>query len=242
MIQQKTRSRLTRAIFSLVTAALCSTSLLARADNENERITKAGVVFQELVNASNGIPTDLLNKADCVIVLPSVKKGGLIIGAQYGKGVMSCRSGANFNGKWSAPIMMQSSGGSFGLQAGGEETDFVVLVMNDEGARKVMKGKAKLGADASVAAGPVGRDAEASTNASLTAEMLSYSRTKGVFGGLSLSGTSLGPDSGDNEKLYGKKVSGEEIFSGSVQPPASAQTLLSELHKASPKRLEKGKS
>ena len=114
--------------------------------------------------------------------------------------------------------------------------------MNDEGARKVMNGKAKLGADASVAAGPVGRDAEASTNASLTAEMLSYSRTHGVFAGVSLSGTSLGPDSGENEKLYGKKVSGEEIFSGSVKPPASARTLLSELHKASPKNLGKGKS
>jgi lipid-binding SYLF domain-containing protein len=239
VIQQKTRYRLTRAIFSLVIAALFSTSLLARADDANERLTKAGQVFQELVNASNGIPANLLNKADCVIVLPSVKKAGFIVGGQYGKGVMSCRSGANFNGQWSAPIMMQSSGGSFGLQAGGEATDFVVLVMNDEGARKVMKGKAKLGADASVAAGPVGRDAEASTNATLTAEMLSYSRAKGVFGGVSLSGTSLGPDSGDNEKLYGKKVSGEEIFSGSVQPPASAQTLLSELNKASPKRLEK---
>ena len=241
MIQQKTCYRLTRAV-SLVTAALCSVSLLARADDENERITKAGQVFQELVNSSNGIPTNLLNKADCVIVLPSVKKGGFIVGGQYGKGVMSCRSGASFDGKWSAPIMMQSSGGSFGLQAGGEETDYVILVMNDEGARTVMKGRAKLGADASVAAGPVGRDAEASTTATMQAQMLSYSRAKGVFGGLSLEGTSLGPDQGDNEKVYGKKVSGEEIFSGSVKAPASAGTLLSELQKASPKNLGKGKS
>lgn len=198
-------------------------------------------MFQELVNSPNGIPTKLLNKADCVIVLPSVKKGGLIIGGQYGKGVMSCRSGANFNGKWSPLIMMQSSGRGFGLQAGGEETDYVILVMNDEGARTVMKGRAKLGADARVAAGPVGRDAEASTSATMQARMLSYSRAKGVFGGLSLEGTSLGPDEGDNKKLCGKKVSGGEIFSGRIHAPASAGALLSELQKASTKNLAKGK-
>jgi lipid-binding SYLF domain-containing protein len=138
--------------------------------------------------------------------------------------------------------MMQSSGGSFGLQAGGEATDFVVLVMNDKGARAVLHGKAKLGADASVAAGPVGRDAEASTNAALSAEMLSYSRAHGVFGGVSLSGTSLGPDSGDNEKLYGKKMTGEEIFAGNVQAPASAETLLSTLQEKSPSSTSRGKS
>jgi lipid-binding SYLF domain-containing protein len=135
--------------------------------------------------------------------------------------------------------MMQSSGGSFGLQAGGEATDFVVLVMNPEGAHAVMKGRAKLGADASVAAGPVGRDAEASTSGTMEAQMLSYSRAKGVFGGVSLSGTSLGPDDGDNEKVYGKKISGEQIFSGGVPSPASAAPLLSELAKASPKRVHK---
>jgi SH3 domain-containing YSC84-like protein 1 len=243
MIQQKTSYRFTGAVFSLVAAALCcSASLPARADTENERVTKAGQVFEELVNAENGIPRDLLNKADCVIVLPSVKKGGFIVGGQYGKGVMSCRKGENFNGRWGTPIMMQSSGGSFGFQAGGEATDYVILVMNDEGARTVMKGRAKLGADASVAAGPVGRDAEASTTAVLNAQMLAYSRAKGVFGGVSLEGSSLGPDSGDNEKLYGKKLSGQEIFSGSEKTPASAKTLLSELEKASPKNLSKGKA
>ena len=133
--------------------------------------------------------------------------------------------------------MMQSSGGSIGLQAGGEATDYVILVMNPDGARSVMKGRAKLGADASVAAGPVGRDAEASTTATMQAQMLSYSRAKGVFGGVSLEGTSLGPDDGDNKKVYGKSVSGPEIFSGSVQAPAAAQTLLSELHTASPKKV-----
>ena len=229
------------AVFALVIAGLCSVPLTTRADTTDQRITQAGQAFQELVNAENGIPRNLLNKASCVIVLPGVKKGGFIVGGQYGKGVMSCRSGANFNGKWSAPIMMQSSGGSFGLQAGGEATDFVILVMNDEGARAVLKGKAKLGADASVAAGPVGRDAEASTSGNVSAQMLSYSRAKGVFGGVSLSGTTLGPDDSDNEKLYGKKVSGEEIFSGSVTPPASAASLLSELRKTSPTNLAKNK-
>jgi len=236
MIQQKTCSQLTKTVFTLV-AALCSVSLPARADSPNERITAAGQVFQEIIGSHNGIPQNLLDKADCIIVLPSVKKAAIGIGGEYGKGIMSCRSGDNFNGKWGSPIMMHSSGGSFGLQLGGEATDFVILVMNPDGARSVMKGRAKLGGDASVAAGPVGRDAEASTTATMQAQMLSYSRAKGVFGGVSLAGTSLGPDDGDNEKLYGKKVTGPEIFSGSVKTPASAATLLSELEKASPKKV-----
>ena len=202
---------------SLTALACLFLPVIAKAADNNadqERLTASGQILKELLDSPNGIPISLLNKADCVILLPSVKKGGFIIGAQYGKGVMTCRSGQNFNGRWSAPVMMQSSGGSFGLQAGGQETDFVVLVMNEGGARAVLKGKAKLGADASVAAGPVGRDAEASTNGSMSAQMLSYSRSKGIFGGLSLSGTSLGPDSGANENVYGKKISGPEIFAG----------------------------
>lgn len=239
MLKNHMLNRLTEArlwVSSLLICALCAmTPSLARAaDDENDRVTKAGQVFKELVDSPSGIPVNLLNKAACVIVLPSVKKGGFIVAAQYGRGVMTCRSGTGFDGNWSAPIMMQSSGGSVGFQAGGEATDYVILVMNDSGARAVMKGKAKLGADASVAAGPVGRDAEASTNETMSAEMLSYSRAKGVFGGVSLSGTSLGPDAGANEKVYGKKISGEEIFSGGVQPPASASDLLAELQKASP--------
>jgi len=211
-------------------------------DAEQARLKAAGDVLKDLLNGPNGIPINLLNKSECVIILPSVKKAGFIVGASYGRGAMSCRSGENFNGSWSAPIMMQSSGGSFGLQAGGQATDFVVLVMNDKGAKAVINGKAKLGGDASVAAGPVGRDAEASTNASMSAEMLSYSRAQGVFAGVSLSGTSLGPDSGANEKIYGKKVSGEDIFSGSVQAPASAQEMLSTLQDKSPKNDSRGKS
>ena len=216
----------------------------AAADNaatEQARVTASGDVLKDLVNASNGIPTGLLNKSECVIILPSVKKGGFIVAASYGRGVMSCRGGANFDGRWSAPVMMQSSGGSFGLQAGGQATDFVILVMNDKGARALMHGKAKLGADASIAAGPVGRDAEASTNASMTAEMLSYSRAQGVFAGVSLAGTSLGPDGGANESLYGKKVTASEIVDGNVQAPAAAQNLLSTLQEKSPKNISTGK-
>lgn len=220
----------------MILASLLTPTLARAADDnaEQDRLKAAGDVVKELLGSEHGIPLSVLNKAECVIVLPSVKKAGFIVGAQYGRGAMTCRSGENFNGAWSAPIMMQSSGGSFGLQAGGQATDFVVLVMNEKGAKAVMHGKAKLGGDASVAAGPVGREAEASTNATMSAEMLSYSRTQGVFAGLSLSGTSLGPDSGANEKVYGKKISGEEIFKGSVPAPESAQVMLSMLQEKSP--------
>lgn len=237
---------ITKRTIALTMVGLCLTFTgIVRADDnakEQERVKESGTVMMELATASSGIPIGLLNKAECVIVLPSVKKAGFIVGAQYGRGVMTCRGGANFSGPWSPPTMMQSSGGSFGLQAGGQATDFVVLVMNEKGARALMKGKAKLGADASVAAGPVGRDAEAATNATLTAEMLSYSRSQGVFAGVSLSGASLGPDGGANEKLYGKKVDAAQIISGSAGPaPESAKQLLSILTAKSPTKVSEGK-
>jgi len=245
-MQHKTEFQKVKWLGTLAVTILCLLAPLAvmAADNntEEDRVKAAGDVLKELLNAPNGVPLSLLNKAQCVIVLPSVKKAAFIVGAEYGRGVMTCRSGDNFDGAWSAPIMMQSSGGSFGLQAGGEATDFVILVMNDKGARAVMHGKAKLGADASVAAGPVGRDAEASTNEAMSAQMLSYSRARGVFGGVSLEGTSLGPDSGANEKLYGKKITGEQIFAGAVQAPESAGILLSTLHEKSPANVSHGKS
>jgi lipid-binding SYLF domain-containing protein len=208
---------------------------------EQERVTESGNVMKDLVNSSNGVPTGLLNKAECVIVLPSVKKAAFIVGASYGRGVMTCRTGQNFDGHWSAPTMMQSSGGSFGLQAGGESTDFVILVMNDKGARALMKGKLKLGADASIAAGPVGREAEAATNGAMSAEMLSYSRAQGIFAGVSLAGTTLGPDSDANQKLYGKKLSAQHIIEGQAGTPASADQLLAVLQEKSPKNLSAGK-
>lgn len=239
MIQQRICFRLTKSrwLFGVLVAAMWLLPMLAKADEPSERLTAAAQVFQELSNAESGLPINVLNKASCVVILPSVKKASFIVGAQYGKGVMTCRSGEKFNGPWGAPIMMQSSGGSFGLQAGGQATDFVILVMNDAGARSVMKGRAKLGSEASIAAGPVGRNAEAATTATMQAQMLSYSRSQGVFAGVSLSGTSLGPDDSSNEKLYGKKISGEEIFDGAVQPPKSSRPLLAELEKTSPKNL-----
>jgi lipid-binding SYLF domain-containing protein len=248
MHQRKSRQQFLNllSIVSLALAVLCLlmpalTLAEDKAQKEDQRVKESGEALDALVNSDNGIPTDLLNKSECVIILPSVKKGGFIIAGQYGKGLMTCRSGENFSGPWSAPIMMQSSGGSFGLQAGGEATDYVILVLNDKGARTVMNGKAKLGADASIAAGPVGRTAEASTSRNMSAEMLSYSRSNGVFGGVSLSGTSLGPDDGANESLYGKKVTGEEIWAGKVQAPEAAKTMLALLDSKSPKNVSAGK-
>lgn len=243
MVQQRSFSRLLRPnwLISLLAVALFLMPMVAKAEDPSDRITNSAQVFKDLSNAESGLPINVLNKADCIIILPSVKKASFIVGAQYGRGLMSCRSGQNFNGRWSAPIMMQSSGGSFGLQAGGQATDFVILVMNDTGAHSVMKGRAKLGGETSIAAGPVGRNAEASTTGTMQAQMLSYSRAQGVFAGVSLSGTSLGPDDDANEKIYGKKVSGEDIFAGKVPAPASASHLHAELEKASPKNLATGK-
>lgn len=211
------------------------------AQNEQKRVTASSEALDALVNSQNGIPTDLLNKSECVIILPSAKKVGFIVAGQYSKGLMTCRTGDKFNGPWSAPIMMQSSGGSVGFQAGGQSADYVILVLNDKGARKVMDGKAKLGADASIAAGPVGREAEAATNGGMSAEMLSYSRTSGVFAGVSLEGTSLGPDGGANKDLYGKKVSGEQIWKGDVPMPEAAKPLIATLQEKSPNNVSAGK-
>ena len=243
--QQRGLSGKGMVLLTIVVLCLISRSTAIAADNEKEqeRVKESGNVMTELLNSESGVPISVLNKAECVIVIPSLKKGGFIIAGEYGRGVMTCRGGENFTGPWSAPTMMQSTGGSVGFQAGGQSTDVVILVMNDKGARALMKGKAKLGADASVAAGPVGREAEASTNAAMSAEMLSYSRAQGVFGGVSLSGTTLGPDDDANEKLYGKKVTATEIIRGGAGPaPASAKELLAVLTAKSPKSESKGKS
>ena len=242
--QQRGLSGKGMVLLTIVVLCLISRSTAIAADNEKEqeRVKESGNVMTELLNSDSGVPISVLNKAECVIVVPSLKKAGFIIAGEYGRGVMTCRGGENFTGPWSAPTMMQSTGGSVGFQAGGQSTDLVILVMNDKGARALMNGKAKLGADASVAAGPVGREAEASTNAAMSAEMLSYSRAQGVFGGVSLSGTTLGPDDDANEKLYGKKVTATEIISGQAgPPPASAKELLAVLTAKSPKNLSKGK-
>jgi SH3 domain-containing YSC84-like protein 1 len=202
------------------------------AETERERVKESGEVLKQILDAPDkGIPKSVMNGAKCVIVMPSVKKMAIGIGGTYGRGVMTCRTGSDYKGPWSAPIMMASSGGNIGLQIGAQATDFVIIVMNDQGAKSLLNNKIKLGADASVAAGPVGRTAEASTNASMQAQMLSYSRSQGVFGGVSLSGATLRPDGGANENLYGQKISSEDIIGGKVPMPPEAQELIQALQK-----------
>jgi len=200
-------------------------------DKEKERVTESGNVMKEiLATPDKGIPGSVLDGSKCVIVLPSVKKAAIGVGGSYGRGVMTCRSGDDFKGPWSAPVMMASSSASVGFQLGGEATDFVILVLNDGGARSMLHNKVKLGADASIAAGPVGRTSEASTNASMKAQMLSYSRSRGVFGGVSLSGATLRPDGDANDSLYGKKVTSDQIVKGQgITMPPEAKPLIESL-------------
>jgi SH3 domain-containing YSC84-like protein 1 len=210
-------------------------SFAKAAEKEADRVEEAGTVMQEILNVPDNIPQDLLDKAECVVVLPSVKKFAIGIGGNYGRGVMSCRSGAHFTGHWSAPAMYALEGANIGFQLGGQETDFVLLVMNPRGAESLMKSKVKLGADAAAAAGPKGRDAQAATDVVLRAEILSYSRSRGLFAGISLEGTTLRSDNGANENLYGQKLTAREIIrEGKVKAPASASKLLSVLGKHSP--------
>ena len=201
-----------------------------------ERLENAGKVITEIMNIPDNIPQGLLDKARCVVVLPSVVKGAFIVGANYGRGVMTCRGGANFDGPWGAPTMMALEGASFGFQLGGQATDFVLLLMNDRSAKGVLTSKVKLGADASAAAGPKGRDTSAETDATMRAEILSYSRARGVFAGVSLEGSTLRPDGGANKNLYGKEISAQDIvLNGAVPAPASAKELLATLNAKSPK-------
>src|ERR1700732_3794518 len=207
---------------------------------ENDRIQNAGTVVKEILDVPDDIPQDLLDKARCVLVFPSVLKAAFVVGGSYARGVMVCRTHKDYTGPWGAPAMMALEGGSFGLQIGGQATDFVILVMNNRGADSVLHSKVKLGADASVAAGPKGRDASADTDARLRAEMLSYSRARGVFAGISLEGSTLRPDNDANKRVYGKEVTSEDIITESrLHAPESAHKLLSRLQKASPHRKEK---
>jgi len=209
-------------------------------EKEQDRIENAGKVMQEITNIPDNIPSSVLDKADCVVVLPSVVKFAIGIGGSYGRGVMTCRGGENFDGRWGAPIMMAVEGGSFGLQLGGQATDFVLLLMSPRSAENILTSKVKLGGDASAAAGPVGRNASAETDATLRAEILSYSRARGLFAGVSLAGSTLRADNDANEKLYGKEVSAKDIvFNGKVSAPPSAQLLLATLNKESPRNKSK---
>src|SRR5271169_268625 len=209
-------------------------------DKDEDRLQNAGQVLKEILNIPDDIPQSLIDKADCVIVYPTVLKAAFIVGASYGRGVMSCRSGEHFRGPWSAPSMMALEGASFGFQAGGQATDFVILVMNDAGANAILASKVKLGGDASVAAGPVGRTAAADTDVTLRAEMLTYSRSRGLFAGISLAGSTVRPDNDANERIYGKKVSAREIvLHNAVRPTPDAKLMLDVLRAHSPKNLSK---
>src|SRR3977135_1425879 len=218
---RKTMSCLSGTVLLAVTL-LAQVASASDQTKDDERLRNSGTVLKEILDVPDSIPQDLLDKADCVVVFPSVLKAAFIVGGSYGRGAMSCRKGENFTGPWGAPTMMVPGGGSFGFQIGGEATDFVLLVMNERGASGILASKVKLGADASVAAGPVGRDASADTDATLRAQILSYSRARGLFAGVSLEGSTIRPDNGDNRRVYRKKIPARDIvLSGTVAvPPA----------------------
>jgi SH3 domain-containing YSC84-like protein 1 len=225
----------------VICALLISTSAWGQ-EKEQERLKQCGEVTSEILKIPDGIPQGLLDKAECVLIFPSVKKVAVGIGGSYGRGAMICRSGANYTGSWGVPAMYALEGGNIGFQLGANATDFVILVMNPKGATSVLGSKVKLGADASAAAGPKGRTASASTDVVMKAELLSYSRSRGLFAGVSLEGSTLRSDGGANENLYGKKVSAKDIIlRGAVKAPPAAYPLVALLNNKSPKNRSDGK-
>ena len=226
---------LTAAVAILALVSVSFARVPDKKEDQEARIRNAGKVMEEILNIPDDIPQDLLDKARCVVVLPSVLKAAFVIGGSYGRGVMICRTGKDFAGSWGAPAMYRLEGGSIGFQIGGEATDFVLLVMNDRGVSSLLNSKVKLGADISAAAGPKGRTAEASTDAYLRAEMLTYSRARGAFAGVSLAGSTLRPDKDDNRDLYGRDIEPEAIVRSSSMAPGAAHDLIAALAKASPK-------
>jgi len=214
---------------TLMAFSLVALALPVFAENANERLKEASTVVHELMNAGDsGIPQELLQKAECAIVIPGAKKGGFFVGAQYGRGFAICRNGSNRG--WGAPAAVRMEGGSFGLQIGGAETDIFMLVMNDEGMKRLLESKFTLDASAGVAAGPVGRSSTAATDAKLSAGILTWSRSRGAFAGLTLGGGTLRNDLDENEELYGKRVTNKEVLTGGVRPPASASGLVAALN------------
>jgi lipid-binding SYLF domain-containing protein len=208
---------------------------------EEDRLRAGATVLKEILDIPDDIPKDLLDKAECVIVFPDVKKFALGVGGSYGRGAMTCRTGEAYTGPWSAPTLMALEGGSIGFQIGGQETDYVFLVMNDRGATSVLASKVKLGADASAAAGPKGRTAGAATDVQLRAEMLTYSRARGLFAGVSLEGSTLRPDNDGNTRVYGSQLAARDIVAGSVAVPSAAKPMVDLLNERSPKNLSEGK-
>jgi SH3 domain-containing YSC84-like protein 1 len=231
------------ATYFLLLGLYASTAFAFDDEKEEDRVKDAGVVLKEILNIPDNIPQDLLDKAECVVVLPSVKKGAFGVGGSYGRGIMICRSGPHYTGHWGAPALYALEGVSIGFQLGGQATDFVLLVMNPKGARSLLSSKVKLGADASAAAGPKGRTAEGATDIVMSAEILSYSRNKGLFAGISLEGSTLRSDGSANEKLYGKKLTAKEIIVDHAVPvPPCAKELEMLLNTKSPKNLSDPKS
>jgi lipid-binding SYLF domain-containing protein len=227
--------RLTSILLS-VALPLAVVASASDQEKDDDRLRNCGSVLKEILDVPDDIPQGLLDKADCVVVFPSVLKAAFIVGASYGRGAMSCRQSENFRGPWGPPSMMALEGGSFGFQIGGQATDFVLLVMDEGGARGILASKVKLGGDASVAAGPVGRDASAETDATLRADILSYSRARGLFAGISLEGSTVRPDNDDNRRVYGREIPARTIvLSGTVSVPPAAGQLISTLDAKTPK-------
>jgi lipid-binding SYLF domain-containing protein len=224
-----------KSLVFLSVGLVAATTVYAAMNKEQERLENAGVVMQEVLNVPENIPQSVMDKAECVIVFPSVLKGAFIVGGSYGRGAMVCRTGEHFRGPWGSPAMYALEGGSVGFQIGGEATDLVLLVMNDRGANSILDSQVKLGGDASVAAGPVGRDASADTDAYMRAEVLSYSRSRGLFAGISLEGASLRPDNDATADVYGRKLSAREIvMGGKIGVPESGRHLVAALQKSAP--------
>lgn len=235
---------LKRMFYPLLALAVIGLPLAAQEDKkEAERLENCGTVLKEILDIPEDIPQGLLDRGECVIIYPSVMKAAFVVGGSYGRGAMTCRTGEEHSGPWSAPTMMALEGASVGLQIGGQATDFVLLVMNARGARSILSSKVKLGANLSVAAGPKGRTAGAATDVTLRAEVLSYSRARGLFAGISLEGSTVRPDNDANERVYGKKLEAESIvFKGAVAVPPSAQKMISYLNQKSPKNLSEAGS
>ncbi|HWR16145.1 MAG TPA: lipid-binding SYLF domain-containing protein [Terriglobales bacterium] len=230
-------------LVATVVVSLVASSFAEKGDKEKERLQSAGQVLKEILDIPDNIPKELLDKAECVVVLPGVKKFAIGLGGSFGRGVMICRSGANFTGSWGPPAMYALEGANIGLQLGGQETDFVLLVMNPKGARSLLSSKVKLGADAAAAAGPKGRSAQAATDVVMKAEVLSYSRARGLFAGVSLEGSTLRSDGGANENLYGRELSATDIIRDrKVGTPAAGQLLVSVLNQKTPRNLSDQKS
>ena len=212
-------------------------------EKEQDRLKNAGQVLTEILGMPDSIPKYWLDRAECVLVFPSVKKFAIGVGGNYGRGAMSCRSGSTFTGPWGAPSMMALEGANIGFQLGGQATDFVLLVVNPSGVNSILRSKVKLGGDASAAIGPKGRDAEAATDVTMHTEILTYSRSRGLFAGVSLEGSTLRQDNGANEKIYGRKLTARDIVRNhAVGTTAAGQVVVSALQKASPRNLSDPKS